>query len=363
MTIYNKDPVVRTLQNALYLTEPGNAVLSEDFETVREITFLLLDAQSGSRPKKPHLRIAAIENGFQSLGCKRIRSKDFSGFVTPFSRFPNLKRLCFQRDSFDGFPFKLLSGVKSLESFSLAAGQGKAQDFSLSLLSENAGLQDLSLTLPGKTLDCRDLLPLKNLQTLTLSVSALSHPEALGELEGLRTLTLWQALEDCQFLSRLTGLRYLNLKHFESGDLKPLSGLRELEYLALKAGKIQDLSPLSGLSNLRMLGLIGHQISDIQPLVTLPLKALSLDQNLVEDVTPLSKIPSLTFLELRNNLIHDLSPLAGMKKLQVLHIEGNFIFDFSPLLECGSLMEIRGNIPAGQEGPLNAAYPFTQCRS
>ena len=66
-----------------------------------------------------------------------------------------------------------------------------------------------------------------------------------------------------------------------------------------------------------------QEITDLSPLENLPLRALYLTDNRIEDLTPLSEINNLQILYLGNNRINDLSPLPEMDSLASLSV-GDF---------------------------------------
>jgi len=73
-------------------------------------------------------------------------------------------------------------------------------------------------------------------------------------------------------------------------------------YLSLTDNMISDLTPLSGLVNLRRLLLSANQISDISPLSTLTdLNFLALAHNEISDLTPLKELENLRNLTIASN--------------------------------------------------------------
>jgi hypothetical protein len=102
--------------------------------------------------------------------------------------------------------------------------------------------------------------------------------------------------------------------------------------LSLRNNKIADLKPLSTLTNLTELSLGSNQIADLKPLSTLTnLTELSLDSNQIADLKPLSTLTNLTNLTLYDNQIADLKPLSALTNLTYLHLYSNQIADLKPL--------------------------------
>jgi len=108
--------------------------------------------------------------------------------------------------------------------------------------------------------------------------------------------------------------------------------LSALTELSLSNNQIADLKPLSTLTNLTFLFLDNNQITDIKPLSTLTnLAYLYLDNNQITDIKPLSTLTNLTNLHLADNQITDLRPLSTLTKLTFILLNNNSIADLKPL--------------------------------
>jgi internalin A len=138
--------------------------------------------------------------------------------------------------------------------------------------------------------------------------------------------------------------------------------LTNLTELSLEQNQISDIKPLSNLTNLTELSLGGNQISDIKPLSNLTkLTSLSLTGNQISDIKPLSNLTKLTSLSLtgnqmsnltnltvlwlEGNQISDIKPLSNLTNLTVLSLEGNQISDIKPLSNLTKLtsLSLEGN--------------------
>ena len=145
--------------------------------------------------------------------------------------------------------------------------------------------------------------------------------------EGIR-----EQVTDLSPLSRLIGLRSLNLGGTAVTDLSPLSGMLKLESLNLWHTGVTDLSPLSGMLKLKSLDLSGTGVTDLSPLSgMLKLKSLDLSGTGVTDLSPLREFTGLTLLYLAKVSVTDLSPLSGMLKLEYLYLRDTGVTDLSPL--------------------------------
>ena len=105
-----------------------------------------------------------------------------------------------------------------------------------------------------------------------------------------------------------------------------------LTCLTLNNNQIADVSPLSALTNLTELNLGGNQIADVSPLSALTnLTYLHLGGNQIADISPLKSLTNLTQLSLSNSQIADISPLKTLTNLTYLYLWNCRIEDISPL--------------------------------
>ena len=129
--------------------------------------------------------------------------------------------------------------------------------------------------------------------------------------------------DDMRQLKRLETLR---------AGIKTLKGLEfatELERLGIPLSPITDLTPLTSLVKLTYLDASGCQIVDLTPLAKLKeLVTLNLEINLIEDVSPLAELPNLTTLYIGRNPVLDFSPLDN---LPLVNFRPDSICELEPL--------------------------------
>lgn len=127
-------------------------------------------------------------------------------------------------------------------------------------LSELARLKSLRFLVfySGSELpvDVRPLAGLTALRVLGLPWGQLEHPEALGELRGLRQLSIarvWN-LKDLTWLRTCTSLRRLDVSHTSLADLSPLGELPALEWVDAHLSPVRTLpeGPCKSLKTLRL---------------------------------------------------------------------------------------------------------------
>ena len=112
-------------------------------------------------------------------------------------------------------------------------------------------------------------------------------------------------------------------------------------HIMLLKNKIKDLTLLSFLTNLIWLNLDGNQITDLASLRKLiQLKKLFLSHNQIEDITPLSDLIHLEELRLTDNQISDISPLSGLIELNSISLSSNRISGLSALIPLTGLKKL-----------------------
>ena len=128
-------------------------------------------------------------------------------------------------------------------------------------------------------------------------------------------------------------------------DIRNLTGLEHAVNLAIlglgsenvnnewiNSNDISNLSPLSNLINLTWLNLNDNSISEISALSNLTnLAGLYLWNNSISDISALSNLTNLTGLDLFNNSISDISALSNLTNLAWLYLYNNSISEISAL--------------------------------
>ena len=126
----------------------------------------------------------------------------------------------------------------------------------------------------------------------------------------------------------------------EDGDLEE-GDVAELAHLTCADQDIADITGLEYFHGLRSLSLWENQITNIEPLSGLThLLSLQLGNNHIDDITPLAGLNELTRLGLSANAVDDLEALAGLTQLQWLNLDSNAISGGDCEQLCG-LSELR----------------------
>ncbi|MGG5795261.1 leucine-rich repeat domain-containing protein [Bacillus nitratireducens] len=118
--------------------------------------------------------------------------------------------------------------------------------------------------------------------------------------------------------------------------------LLQIKTLSIYSGEgINEIAGLEYMTNLEKLTLRESNVTDISVISGLRhLKYLDLSSNPIESIQPVSKLENLDMLFLRDNKIADLTPLSQMKKIKILDLIGNNIKDLTPLFTMLSLEEV-----------------------
>lgn len=196
------------------------------------------------------------------------------------------------------------------------------------------------------------VLPLihhKELRTLDISYNRVRDFELLQDRPGLwlvgtkrqdHTFGDAQFIRECQNPSSTESARTVKalLDQFEmrASDCVnahyELLRRRELEFYQVQG--LTDMTPLHGLTTLERLNLKGQSVTDLGFLGQLDdLRELILDDNPVEDLSPVLVHRNLTLLSLEGLGLQNLNVPAQLPRLRQLLIGRNSIRDFGPLAE------------------------------
>lgn len=144
---------------------------------------------------------------------------------------------------------------------------------------------------------------------------------------------------DLTFAAYTPFLKRLSVGYQTVLDLSPLASLSYIEDLSLLNNGITNILPLSGLTSLRRLALGWNNINDVSSLSNLTeLESLGLWNNQIANIDALRSLSNLTYLDVAYNNISNLSIVSGMPELNELWINNNQIADISPVAGNQKLM-------------------------
>ena len=136
--------------------------------------------------------------------------------------------------------------------------------------------------------------------------------ERLGNIDKALELLRGMDTQDAQISARINELEALRRaqqeaelveiagEKYQDADLDNVVRLRALSSLSIADNSITDISPLTALGGLTTLNLSGNRISDVSPLAGLfGLRTLYLDSNPITDFTPLYGLDNLILLSVK----------------------------------------------------------------
>jgi len=250
-------------------------------------------------------------------------------------------------------PVKVYSSIRDRYRF------GSSSD--IAFLLDMPDLTAVSLSENDKLTDITSLSKLLKLESLNIyECPSIENIESLSPLINLKNLDIYGCpkIKSIKPLSSLTSLEYLFIEHNKNYDYTALVPLRRLEKLFLynlygKEDEIIDLSPIGQLHSLKELEILGKNININALNQLINLEKLRVD-NITQidnlkvswgisngDISWVSDMRNLTYLEISGGIINDLSPLANLPNLTEVHLVYNRLKDISPLLRSNSIKYIR----------------------
>eukprot|EP01117_Protostelium_nocturnum_P016447 TRINITY_DN6506_c0_g3_i1.p1 TRINITY_DN6506_c0_g3~~TRINITY_DN6506_c0_g3_i1.p1 ORF type:complete len:501 (-),score=120.42 TRINITY_DN6506_c0_g3_i1:55-1410(-) len=189
-----------------------------------------------------------------------------------------------------------------------------------------------------------DISPLSNMRKLKVlrlgsthvtSLSPLSECTEIEELDVHNTKD--QLISDLTSLIQMKNMKILKLGNSKINDISPLSGMRQLQVLQLNNSQVRDLTPISNLNQLKYLDLShSPNIFSVAPLSGLHhLVELSFAGNtLLESLWFVNYNhwwPHLKSFNLQLTSISDITFISQMKELEYLNLQSSKVTDKSPL--------------------------------
>jgi Leucine-rich repeat (LRR) protein len=202
-----------------------------------------------------------------------------------------------------------LQALPALESLDIEVSYSKGEGFDFGFLALQTSLKRLDLDVSVTEQD------VNGIPQWTESIFDL---EQLSMLTSLVRLDVYRDSENLAALAALTDLRELTLEIPNVTDLSPLAGMTAMVELDLYDGNRVtepdpiDLVPLSAMTSLKVLRILVGEPTDISVLSNFQeLEELTIEMRLVEDWSPLYKLPRLRRLHLVGS--HDPSTNTGAK--------------------------------------------------
>lgn len=248
--------------------------------------------------------------------------------------------------------------------YSLSIHNVSALDFSV--LAQLTTLQELNLsgcTISSNAIDA--IGSLVNLRRLVLDSCALTDISGFSSLTKLTDIQLSNnSITDISVLSLMLELETVNLANTPISSVAGLSTCSALQSVDITGCGVTSIGSLSDKKDLRNLQAANNQLTDLSPLANCSsLQTLIVSNNQIEDISVLKKLPALMIFEADNNAItaipdfdedncillrfcanynqiDDLSGLSGINTLNYVELDYNQISDIQPLAENYNLVQV-----------------------
>ncbi|HDR6293909.1 leucine-rich repeat domain-containing protein [Bacillus thuringiensis] len=150
----------------------------------------------------------------------------------------------------------------------------------------------------------------KYINKYNLNRDNVDAPITKKDLLQIKTLSIYSGKE----INKITGLEYMT----------------NLEKLTLRESNVKDISAISKLRGLKYVDLTSNSIESIHPIEQLEnINMLFLRDNKISDLTPLSKMKKIKTLDLIGNNIKDIQPLFTLSTMKQLYLANNQISDLT----------------------------------
>jgi len=172
-----------------------------------------------------------------------------------------------------------------------------------------------------------DIKELSSMYILDLSQNALTHVDALNDMESVLYLSISDnQLTDIRALQKLPKLQKFDATNNQLTDINSLIDLTKMDTLRLGNNQLTDINALQRLTSLIDLFLYENQLKEISPVKNMKsLETLYIHSNILTDISPLEDLHQLTLLDISYNQITNLDPIKNLKNLNSLDASFNKI--------------------------------------
>ena len=144
-------------------------------------------------------------------------------------------------------------------------------------------------------------------------------------------------------LQRILDLRELEITpEYPVSSIEPVTSLMWLERLTINNQSVSDLTPLTSKEFLLELNAQNNPVSSLKPIEeSLLLELLNIENTQVEDLSPLTKMQNLITLNASGTPVKALKALSGLAKLENLFVNNTNIRSISPVESMPSLKQLK----------------------
>ena len=144
-------------------------------------------------------------------------------------------------------------------------------------------------------------------------------------------------------LQRILDLRELEITpEYPIVSIEPLTSMMWLERLTINNQGVSDLKPLTGKEFLLELNAQNNPVGSLEPIGgSVLLELLNIENTQVSDLGPLSKMNNLITLNASGTPVKSLKPLSGLMKLENLFVNNTNVRSISPVENIPALKQLR----------------------
>lgn len=258
--------------------------------------------------------------------------------LNDLARFTGLTSL--KINNVSGLEMSVFHQIPTLQTLDLTGCTISTQ--SLEAISSLTNLTTLRLSNCALT-DISALSTLSKLEELDLSGNFISDISVVALMPEMKNIYLSNnPLESIAGLSICNQLLHVDIRDCGLHSIGALSQKKELQSLLATNNQISDLTPLLGCKSLRTLLLTNNLISDISVLKTLPnLETFEANYNAITKIPDIRKtaVALVSFIANYND-IEDVSGLSGIRTLNYVELDYNQVKDIQPLAENYNLIQL-----------------------
>lgn len=284
--------------------------------------------------------------------------------LMPVSRLTNLRSLNIANTEINFLqPLQSLSNIETLDI-------QHTYIKSIEPLKEMTNLRQLNIS--NTLID--DLTPLandKSIEVIIADSTSISQPQVVALKEHQRQVhviyqteilsdwwigldSIWQVIfrdaigfrdetPNAIDLQRIVDLQELEIgTEFPITSIEPLRHFIWLERLTINNQSVRDIAPLTNKEYLVELNIQNNPISSLKPIENcVLLELLNIENTQIGDLAPLSKMNSLVTLNAAGTPVKVLKPLSGLQRLENLFVNNTDVRSLSPIEGIPSLKQLK----------------------
>lgn len=326
------DAFMKEKSNVLVISE--TKALEMWWEDLPSFWKTLLSSQNNTSVKPTKEELHAIIN------MKSLKLNDVIQEIEPIGRLTNLENLDLSNSMIDDLsPLYALHNLKSLDISNTIISD-------LSPLSNNKELRFVNIE-NTKVTSLQPLHELTNITKIMADGTEITKDEVYELKKRQRQVIVIYQTESLRlWWGNLSSSWKEIFNNYVDCDLKPtaeqLQSIIDLEEIEIDHSlAIQTIEPLTQLMFLNKLIVNNNLIQDLTPLEDkIYLEVLSVSGNPIDNIEPLKNLHALRDINLENTTISDLVYLSSLQNVKVLNISGTSVKNLKPLAEFNALEDL-----------------------